>query len=258
MYATAILVAACTPGARVPTGARGAPLETPAGPRRALGPAVARQVIITMSPATVDALFDSGYFLYGFKAVGAWDKAGVPLVWLRTQGYSLSTVVAWQERYEAYTSPSTPVQAIASYPIALDQTLCVEHPSGTGTVIQGGAPGAISIENRTATPFACGISQPVNGGFAPLCQLPLYGRDRRTFTPLARVLLLFSAQPRPPGTIARTADGPGVLIDFGDVSTREVTFDVNTGWRWGGGVWAHEVGVGADIVPLLVVPPPGP
>ena len=46
-----------------------------------------------MSEGTIDALLTSGACLYGFKAVAAWDKAALPLVWLRTERYSLRTSI---------------------------------------------------------------------------------------------------------------------------------------------------------------------
>ena len=49
-----------------------------------LGDGVFYQVIVAMSEETIDALLTSGACLYGFKAVAAWDKAALPLVWLKT------------------------------------------------------------------------------------------------------------------------------------------------------------------------------
>ncbi len=63
-------------------------------------------VTITMDQATVSALSDGGYSLYGFKAVQTTVGGGMPLVWFKTNTYGLSTDVSWQIQFEAYTSQS--------------------------------------------------------------------------------------------------------------------------------------------------------
>ena len=56
----------------------------------------------------------------------------------------------------------------------------------------------------------------------------------------------------PPGAIVQTAFGPGLLIDFAAAATREVTFDIDTGWRSDGSVWATPVPAGSALGPLLI------
>jgi len=58
---------------------------------------------INMSQDAVDRLTEGHYSLYGFKAVKSTAK-GSPLIWFATKTYSLTTVVDWEEHYNAYTS----------------------------------------------------------------------------------------------------------------------------------------------------------
>jgi len=229
--------------------------------RALAAPVTTYGVTITMSQATVDALTKSGYLLYALKAVASSDKAGVPVVWLRS-AYGLTTNVEWCEQYQAYTSPqslspTTPITAAASYPIAVGQTLEVRTPAGTGAVVGGGVADAIAILDRTTTAFACGPALPCNGApTSPICAFPLYGNNVQVFGPVLRVLLLFSTTDAPPGLPVRTAWGPGILIDFESADTRQVTFDLNDAWGWDGGAWAKTVDALDDVVPLLMLPLP--
>jgi len=215
-------------------------------------------VTIAMTADTAEALAASGFALMGFKAVGATDKAGVPLVWFRATHYSLSTAVTWHSRYQAYTAThatgsSASIDAMASYDIASGQVLEVQHPTGTGVVRLGGTPGAISFHNQTTTLFTCGISQYQAGVAAPIASFPLHGKSLQVAVPMERVLLVFATVLLEPGTPVRTSPGLGVLLDLGDAHERSVTYDINAGWRWGGHPWAQEVPPDADIVPLLIV-----
>ncbi|AUX43502.1 uncharacterized protein SOCE26_049510 [Sorangium cellulosum] len=214
-----------------------------------------------MSAETVRALSASGFSLYGFMAVGGSDRAGLPLVWLQTSDYSLRTEVSWTERFEAYTSFGTvargaSIHAAASYAIAAGETLEVEDAKGTGTVVRGGVPGALSIENRTVTPLACGLAPAQGGVSSPSCVFPLHGNNLQILVPVQRVLLMFSVVQIPPGTAIGRASGPGILIDSEGARERAVAFDIDAGWSAGGSTWAQQVTASANIVPLLVIPVP--
>ena len=125
------------------------------------------QVIVTMTPDTVTKLVSGLYKLYGFKAIQSSQGGGLPLVWFGTDTYSATTEVDWEAQYQAYTSSSEIVpnhQVVVGFSadIKLGQTLNVAA-GGIGTVVTGGRPTAISIQNTTTTPFTCGISEMTAG-----------------------------------------------------------------------------------------------
>jgi hypothetical protein len=223
-------------------------------------PPVQHGVRITMSTATVESLAGSGNFLYGLPVVQCSDTAGEPLVWYRSSAYSPNTVLRWAALYQAYTStstgalsPGTQVDAGFSIPMATGQLLAVNAPGGIGTVREAGCPAALSIVNRTTMQLTCGVSMArPDGSFGGVCALPLYGKGLQIVQPLARVLFLFSPRDAPVWTVADVATGPGVLVSLEAGATRELAFDRNAGWSWGGAPWAEGVDAESQLKPLLV------
>lgn len=214
------------------------------------------EVTIGMSQGTVVQLQENGYALLVLRAVRA-AGGGKPLVWVRTTGYSLQTVVSWTDRYQAYTSrseivPGGQVVVGSAYDIRPDQVLVVESPAGTGTVRNEGIAGAVSVLNQTTTQFASGICQ-ADGG-APVCALPLFGKNLIAVSPTEKVLLTLSAQPARTGTVFERSYAPSILVDLAGATARAVEYDVNGGWSWGNGVWAEELPALTDLVPILVEP----
>jgi hypothetical protein len=243
----------------VPGGA--APVANPADAPAAPAAPDTDRITISMTAATVDALAAAGYALYGFKAVGAPDRDGRPVVWFMAEHYSLVTTVTWRSEYQAFTAvhddaPSVSIDATAAYNIAPGQMLEVLHATGTGTVQVSDVPDAISIDNKTAQPFTCGVSQKMAGGAAPVVEFPLYGQRRLNITPREQVLLVFTTLPIPAGTPVTTSPGLAILIDLTGAHEREIGYDINTGWITNHQTWAREVPVGSDIVPLLIVSGP--
>lgn len=233
--------------------------------------AIQAQVVITMGEATVQALVGSGAKLYGFKGVKCSDLAGRPLIWFREPHYSRTTTIRWTDTDEAFTSTDSlttdsRVSVGFQTPMTAGQILQVDSTGG-GTVVGGGAKAALSIQNTTATPFTCGLSQALAGETAtPYCGLPLYGLHLDVMTPLAKVLLIFSTGSYDPGTVIEhmgtaahkasslASIGSGVLIDLTSDNQRAVEYDINKGWSWGGAAWAQSVPPTADLVTLLVEP----
>lgn len=222
------------------------------------------QVQISMTPATVTALTESGSRLQACRAVQSSDRAGRPLLW-RSLEYSTTTYVGWTNRHFAYTSRSAikAGQRISvGFQAVIDtgETLQVTA-GGIGEVSREGWAGAISIHNTTTTQFTCGLGGPSEDP-EPTCAFPLYGDHLQRIVPLPKVLLMFSTQPLAPGTVidgtttaARTSVGPSVLVDLASGSDRAVSFDINTGWSWGGFSWARQIPAGTDLVPLLIESP---
>jgi hypothetical protein len=217
------------------------------------------EIDITMAPATVTALLNGNYNLYGFKAVQAAQGGGAPLVWfqLTSTEYSALTQLQWSVQYQAYTSTSTIVpngKVTASYAtnVELGQQLNVE-PGGIGNVTTAGPATAISVYNTTSTQFTAGISQQAaDGSNNPMCAFPLYGQQLDVIAPIEKVLLMFSTQPVNTGTVIEQAYSPGVLIDLTSSNQRAVAYDINAGWSWGGYSWAQTVAANENLVPLLI------
>lgn len=214
------------------------------------------QVNISMSSETVQALIKHNYNLYGFKAVQSSIGGGAPLVWFKTQDFSVETVIEWEKQYEAYTSkdviiPNGRIRSSFSASINLGQTLLVEA-GGIGQVVNGGQPQAISIQNNTSVSFTCGISQRQEGVASPICAFPLFGNNLDVIAPIEKVLFMFSTTPVNTGTVIEQAYGPGILIDMTSDNQRYVEYDINQGWSWGGYSWAQQVPPSSNLVPLLI------
>lgn len=72
------------------------------------------------------------------------------------------------------------------------------------------------------------------------------------FVPQPQILLAFSHVPFAPGMAVQSVSGSGVLISMDEQSSRQVSYDINKGWSWDGGVWAQSVAANALIAPLLI------
>jgi hypothetical protein len=233
-------------------------------------------VTIVCSSETVTALQAEGSALIGFSAVQGTDFSALPVVWLATNAYSQSTAIVWSASYEAYTSSSqvnagTLLQVGTTQPVAVGQ-LCTVSAGGLIEVSNAGTAGYITIANGTSTQFTCGIEQPVNGTYAPVCAYPLYGLNTQTIVPLPEIVLMFTTAPlvagemwsddiAPPAALQRAAldaSGPALLIDMSAQITATVNYDVNDGWSWAGdGSWAQTISE-SMIVPATIQPTPPP
>ncbi len=233
------------------------------------------RIKIVMSSETVGSLNSGGFYLYSFKAVQSTDQAGRPLIWFRTQNYSLNTTIEWSNRYSAYTSFSrieqnNQIVIGADIPITPGQTWVIDSNAGTGKVITAGPATAVSIHNTTTQQFTTGLLQPQTNDSKPLCAFPLFGGFVDVITPIDKVLLIFSTELLEPGTVIESlfnltselsrgymwlSTSPGILIDLTDADLREVGFDINEGWSWGGFSWARGVSATENLVPLLIEGP---
>lgn len=228
---------------------------------------IEREIKITSSNDTVAKLISGGYYLYGFKAVKSSGSAGRPLILFKNQSYSEQTYVTLSVKYKAYTSssviaPNGQIRIGFAIDIAIGQTLQV-GPGGQGLVVGGGRSTTISILNTTTTQFTCGISAKHNDAFSPNCAFPLYGEHLQTIVPVEKVLLFFSTRVLNAGTVignnvaftnVLASNGPGILVDVAEDAKRDVSYDINHGWSWGGYSWAQRVAASQDLVPLLIEP----
>lgn len=218
-------------------------------------------VTIDMSQETVTALNDRGYFLYVFKGVKAegGSKGAAPLVWIKSQTFSLKTEIKWTVDYQAYTSikeikPNTVITASASYPMNLGQTLKVDSNSGTGTVIQGGTIGAVTINNRTETQFSCGMTVKSGNDSNPICALPLYGKSEDIMAPIEKILMMFATKDVNTGTVIEKSITDSIFIDMTGATgnKRMVEYQINKSWSWDKGAWAQTFDPDEKLAPLLI------
>lgn len=213
-------------------------------------------VTIIMPQETVTALSAGHYSLFAFKAVQTDAGGGAPLVWFKSDNFGLNTEVSWQIQYEAYTSrsqiiPNGQITGLSSYPADLGQRLEVQTPQGTGNILSG-TPGNISVENMTNSSMTCGISEVVGGSAKPLCAFPLYGNGLDVMVPIQKVMLTFSTKTVNTGTVIERAYSQSILIDLTSATHREVAFDINDGWSWGGFGWGSAIRPSANVVPILI------
>lgn len=214
-------------------------------------------ITINMSAATVTALSQGNYSLYGFKAVQSSVGGGKPLVWFQSDKFGLNTQVSWQIQYQAYTSqsaiiPGGEIDGLSSYDADLGQKLTITTPQGTGSVGQGDTARGIEILNGTTSPVTCGISEVVQGQAKPLCAFPLYGKGLDAMVPIQKVMLSFATKQVNTGTVIEKAYSESLLIDLTSASQRTVNFDINTGWSWGGYAWGQPIPANSDVTPILI------
>jgi hypothetical protein len=212
-------------------------------------------ITVTMDENTVAQLQRDRCVLYAFKAVrGAAD--GRPLVWCRREDFSLPMKVSWSETYTAYTStdtriiPGTQILASASYDIEPGQTLMVMNHEGTGQVILGSDPRAITISNQTTAQFVCGISHPISEGIQPFCAFPLPGNGEVLITPIEKVFLMFATEPLDTGTVVEQSFSQGVLVDLTVDREQTVEYVIDRGWTPKPG--AEVVPPDTNLVSLLI------
>lgn len=224
-----------------------------------------RSLSITLPPATVQALHDGSFALYGFAAVrygprtnAAGFGGGCPLVWFRNARYLQNNVVAWSDAPVAFVS-TTPlaenavIAVGASQAVAVGGTVRVSAYGGLTPIISG-SPGVVSIVNQGSAPWTCGLAADAGAGPAPFCAFPLYGGGMDMIVPTSKVLVMFAVDTLPLGAAVTTAYSNGLLIDFADQAARAVTFDINTGWGSGAATWATPVPPQTDLGALLVTP----
>lgn len=214
------------------------------------------EIDIQMSLQTLQTLKQGGYALYAFKAVKVGVTGSAPLVWLKTSQYLTTTSITWQEEYQAYISNNTiiangVIEPLATTAISPGQTAAVAS-NGMLTASGGGVPSAISILNQSMVQWTCGVAQMVNGRVNPGCAVPLSGNVLDVFTPVEKVLLMFSTNVFNTGTVVFQSPAPGLFVDLTGVAQRTVQFDINRGWNSAGAPWARPISPRSELVPLLI------
>ena len=170
--------------------------------------------------------------------------------------------MSWTKQYQAYFSKTfNGITATFFKDLDLGQILQVQSDD-EGVIADGGRPDAVSIRNTLTTQLTCGVSQyqHLDNAPKPFCAFPLYGLQEDVMVPIEKVLLMFSTTPINTGDPIEQAHNPAILqayspsilIDLTDATMRNVNYDINNGWSWGGNSWARQISVDQDLVPLLV------
>jgi hypothetical protein len=214
------------------------------------------EVDIMMSADTITQLKTNGFSLYGFKAVQTSNSGAAPTVWFQSQDFLQTTQVIWTEQYQAYVStsqiiPNGVIDANTAIDINLAQTADTDA-DGNLTIAETGTPSAISIANQSSNPWTAGISEVVNGTANPMCAMPLFGNMLDVIAPIEKVLLTFASSTVNTGTVIYQSYSSGVLVDLTSAQLRSLTFDINSGWNWGGAGWGTGVAPQEDLVPILI------
>src|SRR5262249_22374527 len=143
------------------------------------------------------------------------------------------------------------IRANSAIDIDLGMTAQIDS-YGNPTVSEQGTRDAISILNSSATPWTAGISESVNGAANPMCAVPLFGNMLDVSARVEKVLLMLGSAQFSVGTVIQQSFSHGVFVDLTSAQRRTVSFDVNTGWTWGGAGWGMAVEPQEDLVPILI------
>jgi len=220
---------------------------------------------ISLDGATATALKDGGYWLYALFAVEMSNAAARPTIWIATDNLSTKMHFTWSMAVSAYTSFSQivdggSIQFAFQAPIKLGQTLKVSA-GGYGEVVTEGPPSLISIANTTSTPFTAGLARGLGTSLTPIFAAPLYGRQTNLVVPLPKILLEFSTRKLAAGTVLDSfvpssaliaSFTESLLLTVPESGVREVAYNINKGWEWGGEPWAQTYPADADLAKILI------
>ncbi|MDH5479924.1 MAG: hypothetical protein OEX11_04100 [Nitrosomonas sp.] len=223
------------------------------------------QVDISLHSDTVSLLIDGGYFLYTMFAIEMTNGTARPTIWSRTQNIMGKMTVEWPAAVSAYTSSSN----IASgrtirigYETKVSNGQIFEVTAGGGGRVKiDGAKLQITVTNTTNTQFTSGFARPYAEEFIPIYAVPLYGNQTNVASVSPQILLLFTTKRLEPGTVVenfvqkpaiQAAYSPSLLVNVTDRETRQVAYDINTGWSWGDYSWAQIIPTNANLVKLLI------
>ena len=220
------------------------------------------QVTIEMSPATVEGLSAQGSTLVAMKAVKALGTGGVPLVWLATNSFSASNVVAWNSQFQAFSSPGPIVvggtlPAAGTAPIGLGQAATIQSDLSLDVV--GGQLGdAMLIDNQSGNECVGAFGQSVSGSPNPLCAFPIPQPGLVLIYPIEIVFLAITSIPITLGMVLEANPGPSMTVDLTENPSRTVVYDINLGWAWGGAAWGKAVYPNLSNLSSLMILSDGP
>lgn len=215
---------------------------------------------IALEGDAAETLARNGFRLYACQAQDT-NILGWPTIWYATAALSPSMTLSWPASGDAYTALQTdvaPPQVVmpgAFYPVTTGQTLKVTGAGGTGSVSNEGPADCVTIANLTTSQFTCGPARSVNAGPpAPSCALQLFGGNDILVRPRNEILLAFESGTRAVGQAIETLSAPSLLVSLAGVSSRSLSYSLNTNWAANTQSWATQCPAGTSLCQLLVSP----
>jgi hypothetical protein len=119
-------------------------------------------------------------------------------------------------------------------------------------VTEDGLADAMSMLNQSNAQYTCGLAGGAGQPLSPIAAFPLYGYMMNAFAPIEKVLLMFTTYPASQGALATRSYAQGLLVDLTSATSREVSYDINSGWSWGEAAWGQIVPPNALLAPVLI------
>jgi hypothetical protein len=220
-----------------------------------------RTLTISLSSGTVQALQQSGFRLYAFRAVTSSNKSGVPLVWARVDTYIHTIFFGFSSTaFAAYISTdaiaiNSPIVMGGSAAVSAGQIVSVADGGGL-TVARGAPTGDIYIVSTASRRYACGLAaEPAGMSLQSFCAFTLYPQVAVTMQPADAIFVMWATSDYDPSVYMQRSLGPGLFVDFGGVSERQVSYDIIGGWRPADAQWAQPVETGTDLASTLMLDP---
>jgi hypothetical protein len=211
---------------------------------------------IHFSAETAKALVSGNFSLLALQTCQSTIDGGQPVLWLKsrfTVSSATELVVVFSDDFGAYisASPIVPGGAIvvaAQSTIHYDQTMRVQA-GGAVAISHDGPENGLSILNETTAPWTCGPANPVKA----VAAFPLYGLMMNSFAMVPRLMVAITPNPAyVEQSVLPSIDADGFLADFAGVTERDVTFDINKGWDWGGATWGQTVPRNTPLASVLI------
>jgi len=73
--------------------------------------------------------------------------------------------------------------------------------------------------------------------------------------PVDAIFVMWATSIFDPAVYMQQSLGPGLLVGFGSVAQRAVSYDIAAGWQASGASWAQLVASGADLAAALLLDP---
>lgn len=202
---------------------------------------------ISLDDDTLQKLSETKQYLRAYKGVQASIEGGQCPIWFTTNDFSGGVNLAWTETYGGYIQSvelekGVVITAENIQPMNIGDLLTA-NDDGVATVTTDGTPGNIDITNAGTKEWTCGMGQVVNNQMSPVCAFPLFGSGSEVLMlPYEQVLLVFESGQTDTGTVVEEAMSRSVVLTLtgADVNqTKNITFNIDTGWDAGGAKWAE-------------------
>jgi hypothetical protein len=211
---------------------------------------------IHFSAETANALVSGNFSLLALQSSQSTIDGGQPVLWLKshfTDPAAAELVIQVSDESGAYVSASPIISGRVISPAAQSmlrygQVMRIQA-DGRVAISYDGPAGGLSILNESTIPWSCGLTNPSKA----IAAVPLYGLMMNTFAPVPRLLVAITSYPGyVEQSVLESIEADGFLADFKGVTDRDVTFDINKGWGWGGWSWGQILPARTPLAPALI------